>query len=240
MTPYSAPAVVPRPPPVPIAESDNPDVIALRSALALLQLQRQTGRRDMQTLVRLKGDAERDPRGVAEELVKRKAGQAGQGREEGDLLGPTLRNYIEAAVEDGKKKAEGGESEGKAATAGADRDIVMGQSKEEQGKAVDDSDSEAEDSEKQFKYPQWPAPQNVYRMPPINWAKYQVVGPSLDKLHDEQVRRPVLGQPYQDTEERRGEPYVMAAPYEGIGEYDFSRGDAIHPMQTRKGTRKTN
>ncbi|KAJ5900066.1 hypothetical protein N7495_004810 [Penicillium taxi] len=41
-----------------------------------------------------------------------------------------------------------------------------------------------------------PPPQNVIRMPPINWAKYQIVGESLDRLHDEQLRRPSSGEPY--------------------------------------------
>jgi hypothetical protein len=201
----------------------------------------------MQTLVKLKGDAERDPRGVAEELVRRKAKTKDAPGQETDLLGPTLRNYIEAAVEDGRP-ASAKEDPQATAGAGAQEGSSAAQVIPERDNAAAaaaaataSADSDSSDNEANFKYPSWPGPQNVYRMPPINWAKYQVVGPSLDKLHDEQVRRPVLGQPYQDTEEQRGERYVMAAPYEGVGEYDFSRGvDAIHPMQTRKGSRKTN
>lgn len=55
-----------------------------------------------------------------------------------------------------------------------------------------------------------PAAQNVVRMPPINWSKYHVVGESLDRMHEEQLRRPSPG------DLRRGEPapeHVLASPY---------------------------
>lgn len=43
--------------------------------------------------------------------------------------------------------------------------------------------------------PATPAPQNVYRMPPVNWAKYGIVGEVLDKMHEEQRTHPTLGEP---------------------------------------------
>ena len=45
---------------------------------------------------------------------------------------------------------------------------------------------------------QWepiPKPQNIVRCPPINWSQYAVVGESLEKLHNEQIRRPSRGAP---------------------------------------------
>jgi hypothetical protein len=59
---------------------------------------------------------------------------------------------------------------------------------------------------------QFPNPQNVVRCPPINWAKYHVVGESLDKLHEEQRRRPEPGNPRRDEYGRPLE-HVIAAPY---------------------------
>ena len=59
---------------------------------------------------------------------------------------------------------------------------------------------------------QFPHPQNVVRCPPINWAKYHVVGESLDRLHDEQRRRPEPGNPRRDEFGRPLE-HVVAAPY---------------------------
>jgi len=43
--------------PVPISESDNTDAIALRSAIALLQLQKEKSRRDIRTLERVRQSA---------------------------------------------------------------------------------------------------------------------------------------------------------------------------------------
>ncbi|EFX00964.1 hypothetical protein CMQ_2045 [Grosmannia clavigera kw1407] len=40
-----------------------------------------------------------------------------------------------------------------------------------------------------------PKPQNVVRMPPINWNKYAIVGEGLERLHAEQIRRPAVGNP---------------------------------------------
>ena len=54
-----------------------------------------------------------------------------------------------------------------------------------------------------------PRPQEVVRCPPINWAKYHVVGDSLDKMHEEQRRRPTASLSY--SEPPRG--HVVAAPY---------------------------
>lgn len=44
-------------------------------------------------------------------------------------------------------------------------------------------------------FPKFPAPQNVIRMPPINWAKYHIIGEPLERMHEEQVKRPTAGEP---------------------------------------------
>lgn len=59
---------------------------------------------------------------------------------------------------------------------------------------------------------QFPNPQNVIRCPPINWAKYHVVGEPLDRLHEEQRQRPEPGHPRRDEYGRPPE-HVIAAPY---------------------------
>ncbi|KAL2037276.1 hypothetical protein N7G274_009965 [Stereocaulon virgatum] len=68
------------PPSKPISESENPDAIALRAAMSILQVQRQQALRDMRTLERQKNLALSDPeefaRGVAEGRV-RSRGTAG-------------------------------------------------------------------------------------------------------------------------------------------------------------------
>ncbi|KAI9656949.1 MAG: hypothetical protein M1831_004497 [Alyxoria varia] len=67
----------------------------------------------------------------------------------------------------------------------------------------DDFDSAAS------QFPKIPRPQEVVRCPPINWAKYHVVGNSLDKMHEEQRRRPTAGAP--SSEQPRD--HVVSAPY---------------------------
>jgi hypothetical protein len=51
-------------------------------------------------------------------------------------------------------------------------------------------------------WPVIPGPQNVVRVPAINWASYGIVGEPLDKIQAEEVARP-----------SRSEPAVIAAPY---------------------------
>lgn len=86
------------------------------------------------------------------------------------------------------------------------------------GDDEDDSDIEkpakvSQGSEKpETEFGRFPSPQNVIRCPPINWAKYHVVGESLDKLHEEQRRRPEPGSPRRDEYGRLPE-HVIAAPY---------------------------
>lgn len=58
-----------------------------------------------------------------------------------------------------------------------------------------------------------PAPQAIVRCPPINWAKYHVVGEALDKLHEEQQIHPAPGEAQRDLEPVRAPEHVIAAPY---------------------------
>lgn len=81
-----------------------------------------------------------------------------------------------------------------------------------------------------------PSAQNVVRMPPVNWAKYHIVGESLDKLHEEQRARPSQGQPLRDEDLRpreRASESVIAAPYnpwvDKVGE---------KPTRTRSGAKR--
>ncbi|KAJ5625418.1 hypothetical protein N7510_001727 [Penicillium lagena] len=174
--PRDPPVFKPEPPPVPISESENPDAIALRSALSILQLQKQQSLRDIQTLDRLKDAAAADPAGFARELAA--------GRLKTEDRGAVVQFSEEDDEEEKEGHAEG--TQGPEYTQG--------------------SKLSADES----KFGRIPPPQNVVRMPPINWAKYQVVGESLDRMHNEQLHRPNPGEP------RRGEAapeHVLASPY---------------------------
>jgi hypothetical protein len=230
MPPYSPPHVIPRAPdPTPIADSDNVDVIALRSAISILQLQRQTAERDVKRLEEIKREALKDPEGYVAAMLARR-GQAGVGHGAG-LLGPTVGNLVagmgwEAEIEE--------KAEEQQATAGAERDKTDGDVRMRES---EDSDSEDEKPAQKGKFSAPPAAQNVYRMPPINWNKYHVTGGALDQLHEQQKRRPSPGQP--EGLEGSSEEYVMAAPYAPV--VDAARlattpgqSGSEHPMVTRR------
>ena len=91
------------------------------------------------------------------------------------------------------------------------RDLAAGNlssstTSEEKGLIVGDFSSDAAEEGQGQGGDKIPKPQNVVRMPPINWAKYQIVGEPLDKMHEEQLHRPSCGRP-------RPPEYVLASPY---------------------------
>ncbi|KAF9886536.1 hypothetical protein FE257_011307 [Aspergillus nanangensis] len=167
--PVPVPAAVfaPEPAPVPISESENPDAIALRSAISILQLQKQQGLRDLQTLERLKKAAAADPEAFARELAA------------GNLSAKDPGGFVNFTHDD---DGEGDESEDKTSNTASGLGTI-------------------------------PTPQNVIRTPPINWAKYQVVGESLDRMHEDQRRRPSSGEPRREDPMQRAPVHVLASPY---------------------------
>lgn len=176
--PPAAPAVFkPEPPPVPISESENPDAIALRSAISILQLQKQQSLRDIRSLERMKDVAGSDPKGFARDLAS------------GRLRTEDKGAVIQFTEDDNMDTDEDEENENENETSPGDST----------GK-----------NPKLSPFGRIPAAQNVVRMPPINWSKYHVVGDSLDRMHEEQLRRPSPG------DLRRGElapEHVLASPY---------------------------
>ena len=122
------------------------------------------------------------------------------------MLGPTLD-----ALDDADTRGDGDE-------VGEEEDD------EDDEDVEDDEDGDAESrgtgKEKdglESRFPKLPEPQNVFRCPPVNWAKYHVVGESLDKLHEEQMKRP-----------SEGEPQVEAALSQGQGAGNIMKGQVDH------------
>lgn len=72
---------------------------------------------------------------------------------------------------------------------------------------------EGSESGKSSRFGKIPNPQNVVRMPPINWAKYQIVGEPLDKMHEEQLHRPAPGEPRREEPAQRAPEHLLASPY---------------------------
>lgn len=186
------------PPPVPVRETSNPDAIALRAAMSVLQLQRQQALRDMQTLERQKEAAVADPEAFARAVAGGKVrargmrgilGPVGEVRREGfDGGDPTRRGEADGGDGGGEVRGLGDGDDG--ATVGMGGGVAFGEI---------------------------PSGQNVVRMPPVNWAKYHIVGASLDKLHEEQRSRPVAGEPLRDGDVKprpRAPEHVVASPYD--------------------------
>lgn len=156
---------------MPIKLDENPDAIALKSAMAILQIQARNAERDMRELMAIKERALKDPMGFAKALAN------GKVVTKGDKLFQPSRDDDdgddEVNDENDNDKDDNDESE------------------------VIDMDAMDVDS-RQPKDEPWgslPTPQNVVRAPPINWQKYGVVGDSLDKLHEDQKKRPTEGKP---------------------------------------------
>lgn len=206
-----------RPPSVPVSESDNPDAMALRAAISLLQVQREKSRRDLRTLERLRERALAEPDLFLRELNAGTLRGDGQG---GDLLGPTLEDALKDLEPDG--------AHGTAGSGG--REIRDSQDENQQ---ISSGPPSPPPTAPASRFPQFPTPQNIVRCPPIEWAKYHVVGESLNKLHDEQVRRPTAGDLTRDVGSRPP-VHVVASPYSPFS--DKLAGP--HTSQTRKGSSK--
>lgn len=156
------------PPNVPISESTNTDVIALRAALAILQTQRGQSIQNIQTLDRQRASAlvypEEFRRGLIEGLIH-------------------SQHEVETIFDEEDRQED---------QIGALR-----------------TDAQTLVSPLQD-FGDIPAALNVVRCPPINWAKYHIVGEVLDQLHEQQRRMPEPGQISQSLSTR---PHSIAAPY---------------------------
>jgi hypothetical protein len=195
-----------QPAPVPISESDNPDAIALRSAISLLQMQRDKSKRDLKTLQELKTAAVADPEGFTRHLMAQRKQSPNPNI---DPLGPTLSH------------SPGPESD---STAGA----PDGGNGHKGPYATPAGDSIT-------KFPPIPQPQNIVRCPPVNWAKYHIVGEPLDKMHEEQRKWPGSSEPPRTYQGNRAPPHAVASPYS-----PFTDGVSdVFATQARRGSKKS-
>ncbi|KAL3474825.1 hypothetical protein BJX99DRAFT_172713 [Aspergillus californicus] len=188
LPPPVPPTFAPEPPPVPISESENPDAIALRSAISILQLQKQQSVRDIQCLERMKEAAALDPEKFAGDLAAGKLSRKDKG------------GFIDFNHED-----------------------------EEEDDSTEPRDVSAAG------LGTLPEPQNIVRMPPINWAKYQIAGESLDKMHEEEQRRPSISEPRRDEYAQRAPEYMLASPYQPLVDKLESPSKAKGINKSKKG-----
>jgi hypothetical protein len=209
------------PPAEPIAFDDNPDVLALKSAISILQIQRARATTDMHALRRAKDAALADPSAFVADLA---AGRVGV--EPDPLLFPRVdgtpsdSDGDDDENKDGSSEPEGTKTEGgctpSTSTPASPQKSRRHSGQKRKGKqkstAARTTTSTAPGGSSAWS--KLPKPQNVVRCPPINWAQYGVVGESLDKLHAEQVAAPSPGAP------------IVLGPG---GTYEFKGGDGLSP-----------
>lgn len=182
-----------QPAPRPFSGDDAIDAIALRATISSLQIQRQRAQEDIRALDKIKRDAVARPEEFKRQLIAGRISHAGAGDARTDPSTGRYR-FPEGDVQEGQESEDEHEDEGG-----------------EPGKEV----KEVPDSQATGSFPSLPAQQNIVRCPPINWAKYHIVGESLDRMHEHQQRRPDdgLGSGRMNGG-RAARDAVIAAPYD--------------------------
>jgi hypothetical protein len=191
------PQFIEQPPSLPFSGHDSSDAIALRAAISSLQFQRLQAQRDLRTL----------------EDIKR---QAIERPEE-------YRKHVIATAQAKPQPPPWAVDDSPDQDMDSDDDAVLGASAT---KGQEPIDAQSESIAKSYPtsygsmlqsrpakkppqptgFPAVPLPQDVVRCPPIEWAKYNIVGESLDKLHRDQQAHPgEAGSSQRDS--------VVAAPY---------------------------
>ncbi|KAJ2907031.1 hypothetical protein MKZ38_008599 [Zalerion maritima] len=173
---------IPPPPPVAIDLESNPDAIALRGAISILQNQRNRAIRDIQTLQQAKNDAIERPETFLADF------QSGRVKISNSHTGISELSQSHESSDISSDSSSDEDAPAESSQAGL----------EKLRRRQERSRRRAEMAAKKAAEPSWtklPAPQNVVRCPPINWTKYAVVGESFDKLHAQQVDRPPNGAP---------------------------------------------
>lgn len=195
LTHISHPEIVPSAPapPVPREPIDfesNSDVIALKSAIAILQMQKRQAEQDLIKLRDAKNAALERPVEFATDLASGRVYQEG--------VRDCPKSDEDEKSSDDAEMSEGNDSEPRAVN--GLKPSAMKASSTAKGKATASRSDGSNGSSAKSKTapPPWanlPTTQNIYRCPPINWSQYAVEGEALNRLHNEQVSGPTLGTP---------------------------------------------
>ncbi|KAI1312543.1 hypothetical protein F5Y03DRAFT_240454 [Xylaria venustula] len=183
----------PAPLPEPIDFDSNPDVLALKSAISILQMQRRKAERDMATLDRVKRTALAEPEAFVRDLKEGRIRVEGGGLLSGDAEGE-----VRESDSDGDSDSDDGGDQPRQTQEETNQtrpQAILTKPTTENSQAKSGPDSQTTRQPPPPPWPSIPKPQNIVRCPPINWTQYAVVGESLDKLHNDQVQRPAQGTP---------------------------------------------
>lgn len=193
------------PPPESIDFASNPDVLGLQSAIAILQMQKRKAAADMVALSKAKAAALADPAAFLADLGSGRVGQEGDNLFLGGDGDDDSSTDSDSELDE---HAEGPSSATKLVDGASTRPPPRQKSKKDR-KSKSSTQTSTTTSQPPQPWQKLPKPQNVVRMPAINWSQYAIVGESLDKLHQEQVSAPTQGTP---------------AIVQADGTYDFTFG----------------
>lgn len=190
----------------PVDFEDNPDVIALRATVGILLMQQRRAQEDMRLLREAKDAAIARPLDFLRDLSE---GRIRQGPAAGDGAvqpGEDSNDDEESGEESEAEGAVDGNGDVEMKTESGGEDVMPGNglqpsamkakaSSSRKGKAVGAGSGSRSAPAAPAPWINLPAPQDVVRCPPINWAQYAIPGEPLDRLHSEQMRQPTLGTP---------------------------------------------
>ena len=172
----------------------------------------------MQALEQIKLAALKDPEAFVSELVagKLKSGAGGNGDGGGGGGGNAMDDVLSASLRGTQDQHAQQEDEVTPSSSNDGNEAGM----------IGNGDKKPNDGQDPSRsmFAPVPTPQNIFRCPPINWAKYHVVGEALDRIHAEQIARPPTGDVVAGPGEVGGsnsgngaqtrDPlYVLSAPY---------------------------
>lgn len=235
---------VAQPAPLPFSSENSTDALALRAAISSLQFQKKKAQEDIRALARIRQQALEDPPRFKSQLA------AGKLKEQRLTVGD-LRAILDASDDDDEENddAEGTMGEGQKgpvigaqAELGSLNDVEMENSDSTAQRPAEVEESHLSGLERTLStstpFEPIPGPQNVVRMPYINWEKYHIVGEPLDRIHEQQRRWPGSF----DYGRDRGREHTVAAPYSPWLDHVERKGSGSgatpsvseHPMETRR------
>ena len=233
---------IPHPAPQPFSSEDSSDAIALRAAISTLQFQRKKAQEDIKALEDVRKRALDEPELFKSELA------AGRLKEQKPKIGD-LQNILDQGDSDEEEE----DKEAVSGAAAEDEQDVMLESEDAVNSqmtsdpTVSTSAQPTSRRDEAAPFSRIPGPQNVVRMPHINWEKYHIQGEALDRMHEQQRRWPGTFEYGQE----RGREFTVAAPYnpwlDAVDGQQDRRKDSVatpgalmtptvseHPMETRR------
>jgi hypothetical protein len=156
--------------------------VALKSAISILQMQKQRAERDVLVLQRVKERAVAEPvefLGALERGEVKSVQKGGMFDDDDDEEDEEEEGVDDMQWDNGTARGEGTPQD-RGHNDSSRPQTLQAQTPRQRGNE---------------KWERLPVPQNIVRCPPINWNQYAVVGESLDRLHQDQVTRPSDGVP---------------------------------------------